>query len=81
MTNLQKDYELERKFKAGPITATVWKPSEEGKSFLTAIEKSFKDKEGNWTSTNQFTVKDLATVSMLANKAFDYLTQQVYGQE
>ena len=47
----------EKKFKAGAITATVW--SNEGQSKAgeaitfssVAIERNYKDKEGNWNKT------------------------------
>ena len=62
-----------KKFKAGSVSATIWKSKEE-KTLLTVFEKSYKDKEGQWHNTNHFTVADLATISWLARQAFDYNT-------
>ena len=44
----------DKKIRAGPITATIWKASEgEGKSLLVVFDKSYRDKEGNWKQTDQ----------------------------
>ena len=67
----------EKKFRAGAVTATIWKAKEaEGKRFLVVFDKSYKDKEGNWKSTNHFTGADLATVGWLAKRAFDYIADE-----
>ncbi|NQU78222.1 hypothetical protein HQ545_00475 [Candidatus Woesearchaeota archaeon] len=67
----------EKKFKAGSITATIWKAKQEGsKTLLTVFEKSYKNKEDEWQTTNHFTARDLPVVSWLAKQAFEFVTDK-----
>lgn len=64
----------EKKFRLGPISATIWKAKEgTGSGLLTVFEKSYKDKEGNWATTNHLTARDLVAIAWLAQKALDYV--------
>ncbi len=54
----------EKKIRAGAISATIWQNNveREGKvsSFNSiSLERVYKDKEGNWQSTNTFRTNDL----------------------
>ncbi|MCK4522474.1 MAG: hypothetical protein KAU20_07915 [Nanoarchaeota archaeon] len=72
----------EKKFKAGGVTATVWKNNgtdKEGKptTFNTiAIERNYTDKENKWQSTSSFRLMDLPKVALVANKAYEYLVMK-----
>jgi hypothetical protein len=69
----------EKKFRAGAIAATVW--ANEGKnkdgeknSFNTiSFERSYKDKEGKWKSTNSLRINDLPRAVVVLNKAYEYI--------
>ncbi|MBW3023326.1 hypothetical protein KY308_04445 [Candidatus Woesearchaeota archaeon] len=66
----------EKKFRAGPITATIWKNSTEDgeREFNTvSFERGYKDKNGEWKSTNSLRVNDLPKAAMVLNKAYEYL--------
>jgi hypothetical protein len=68
----------EQRFKAGAITATVWKndviKDGDNASFNSiTIERSYKDKDGNWQTTHSFRTNDLPRLALVAQKAFDYV--------
>lgn len=68
----------EKKFRCGGVAATIWKNNakKDGKDiefFSVNIERSYKDKDGNWQKTNSFGVNDLHKVSVVAEKAFSFL--------
>jgi hypothetical protein len=69
----------ERKIRAGAICATIWQNSsskEDGKetSYNTiSLERVYKDKEGKWQSTNSFRINDLPKLSLIAQKAYEYV--------
>ena len=68
----------EQKFRAGSITATVWKNDivKDGvnASFNSiTLERSYKDKDGNWQTTHSFRINDLPRLSMVTQKAFEYV--------
>lgn len=63
----------EQKYSASGITATVWTNTKDGKTFRTvSFDKRYKDKEGNWKSTNSLHVSDLPKAIMVLGKAFEY---------
>ncbi len=63
----------EQKYSAGGITATVWANTKDGKTFHNvSFDKRYKDKEGNWKSTNSLNVTDLPKAIMVLGKAFEY---------
>ena len=64
----------ERTFRAGPLSATIWK-STEG-TFATVFEKRYKDAENKWTSTNRFSTSELATLAWPARQCFEYLIER-----
>ncbi len=64
----------EKKFKAGAISATVWKnDGQKGQYRTVQLTRSFRDKSEAWKSTSSFRVADLPKVALVANKAFEYL--------
>ncbi|PLW80914.1 hypothetical protein C0585_00385 [Candidatus Woesearchaeota archaeon] len=73
----QNPNQPELKLSAGPIKATVWKnhsKKEDGQdseySTIT-LERVYKDKEGNWQSTNIFRVSDLPKAQALLNRLYE----------
>ena len=68
-----------KKFKAGAIDASIWENilEKNGKVFKTysvTIERRYLDNSDKWKSTNSFKVNDLPRVTLVTEKAFDYLT-------
>ena len=69
----------ETKFRAGTITATIWKNTSqkggEEKEYKTVtFERSYKDKSDEWKTTNSMMVSDLPKAMVVLGKAYEYLT-------
>lgn len=67
----------EKKFRAGGITATIWKNTlkDGDKSFdvrSVNLERSYKDKEGNWQNTNSMRSSDLPRAILVLQKAYEF---------
>ena len=69
----------EKKFIAGAVSATIWqnrgirRNGEEAQFRTISIDRKYKDKGGNWQTTNTFRVNDLPRVSVVLNRAYEYL--------
>ena len=69
----------EKKFRAGAVSATVWKnqakntTNGDGTYFSISVERCFKDKDDKWQSTSSFRLSDLPKVSLVTQKAYEYL--------
>lgn len=69
----------EKKFRAGPITATIWRnATDDGtREFNTvSFERVYKDKSGEWKNTNSLRINDLPKAAMVLSKAYEYLALQ-----
>lgn len=70
----------ERKFRAGAISATVWKNErlkQNGESFTAhtvSLERSYKDKSGQWKSTSSFRPQDLPKARLVIDEAFKFIS-------
>lgn len=68
----------EKKFKAGAISATIWKNdvSKDGKTMTfrsVSLERNYKDKDGNWKSTHTMRSNDLPKARIVLDKAYEFL--------
>ena len=66
----------EKKFRAGAVTATIWKnTSNDGESEFNTIsfERGYKDKNGEWKSTSSLRIADIPKAVVVLNKAYEYL--------
>jgi hypothetical protein len=69
----------EKKFRAAPVSATIWsnegtnKAGEKVEYKSISLERNYKDKEGNWKSTNSLRTMDLPKAVLVLNKAYEYL--------
>ncbi|MCB9358644.1 hypothetical protein H6503_01810 [Candidatus Woesearchaeota archaeon] len=68
----------DKRFKAGSITATVWLNNIEKDGKLASyssitLERSYKDKDGNWQTTNSFRSNDLPKLALVAQKAYEHV--------
>lgn len=82
-TNIEKQGNYpEKKFRAGAICATVWsnkapkKDGEESEYRTISLERVYKDKEGNWQSSNSFRVTDLPKATVILQRAYEFLVLQ-----
>lgn len=76
----------ERKFRASPITATIWTNEAKGKDGATnlfrtiTLERTYKDKQDAWKTTNSLRVNDLPKAVLVLNKAFEYVNIKEEGE-
>ncbi len=69
----------EKKLRAGAVSATIWlnhgqsKNGEEAEYRTISLERSYKDKAGQWQSTNSFRIADLPKANVLLQKAYEFL--------
>ena len=65
-----------KKFNVGAVQAAVWNnDSKEGKQFFSiSFDKRYKDKEGNWKSSNSLKTVDLPKAILALQKAFEYVS-------
>jgi len=72
----------EKKFSTGSLVATVWEnqaKSKEGDnvSFRTvSFQRRYKDKDGEWQSTNTLRINDLPKASLILGKAYEYIVMK-----
>ncbi|MBN1645665.1 hypothetical protein JW868_01345 [Candidatus Woesearchaeota archaeon] len=69
----------EKKFRSGAISATIWanqSVSKEGKAYeykSVTFERSFKDKDDKWHTTNNLRMNDLPKATLVLQKAYEHL--------
>ena len=69
----------EKKFRAGSVSATIWKNEGTNKQnekyeFNTiSIQRNYTDKDGNWKSTNSLRVSDLPKAELVLRKAYEHI--------
>jgi hypothetical protein len=69
----------EKKLSAGPVQLAIWK--KQGKNdkatYTVSIEKRYKDKDGNWQSTNYLNPYDIPKAQLVLAEAFRYLNLKI----
>jgi len=84
---MEEKNQPEKKFSTGAISATVWKNvgvSKDGKPFEShsvSLQRRYKDKTGQWQSTNSLRVNDLPKVALVIEEAFRYLVLNGHTDE
>ena len=74
------DKKPEMKFRAGAVTATIWRNASEKGSYGTVqLERSYMDRENKWKSTGSLRVNDLPKASLVLQKAYEYLAVKQDG--
>lgn len=68
----------ETKFRSGAIAATIWSNEavRDGKKVeykTVSFERSYKDKNDQWQSTNSLRTQDLPKAILVLNKAYEHL--------
>lgn len=75
----------EVKFSTGAIQVTVWNNAGQSKTGeateykTVSFGRRYKDKKGEWKSTNSLRLNDLPRAVVLLNKAFEYLVLKNQG--
>lgn len=76
----------EKKFRASPVTATIWANEVKNKDGETRIyrtinlDRTYKDKEGSWKTTSSLRVNDLPKAMLVLNKAYEYIIVREEGE-
>ena len=76
----------DNKFKAGAVTATVWANEmndRQGNKFsvyTVAFARNYKDRDGNWKSTNSVRVNDIPKLQLVAQETYEYLVRKGNGE-
>jgi len=70
-----------KKFRAGAVTATIWNNTREVKGSevefsSVQIDRSYKDKSGDWKRTNSFGPSDLPRLILVAQEAYKFLVSK-----
>ncbi len=75
----------EKKFRAGAVSATIWKNKNKSKSgeeveYMTvSLDRNYKDKDDKWQSTHSMRINDLPKAALVVNKAYEYLVLKERG--
>jgi len=75
----------EKKFRASPVSATIWAnevQTKEGETRLyrtVILERTYKDKDGVWKSTSSLRANDLPKAVLVLNKAYEYVSIKEEG--
>ena len=69
----------EKKIRSGAISATIWNNEQESqtgpvKYRTVSFERSYKDKNGQWQSTNKLRAGDIPRAVLVLNKAYEYIS-------
>jgi hypothetical protein len=77
----------EKKISTGAISATIWRNNGTSKRTGGAVEyntitlqRRYKDKEGNWQTSNSMRVSDLPKATLVLQKAYEYLVLREQGE-
>jgi|GEM_PF-1721006 len=70
-----------KEFASASIRAVIWENEREkkGQKFIThtvRVERTYKDQNDEWQSTNGFRQSDLPNVELVVRKAFEFLTMR-----
>ena len=70
----------EKKFRAGAVSATVWKNAGKGSQGTeqfeyrsVSFERSYKDPQGNWKTTSSLRMNDLPKALLVLEKAYEFI--------
>jgi hypothetical protein len=73
--------------KAGALEAACWKSVAKGEDgrdrdfFTVTIERSYKDKDGNWQHTGSLRRQDLLPMARLLGQAYDKLSAKAPSED
>ncbi len=76
----------EKKFRAGAISATVWKNQAEkdGKTVeyrTVSFERNYLNKNNEWKTTSSLRLNDLPKAVLVLQKAYEYISLKGYSED
>jgi len=71
----------DKKFRAGAISATVWKNHSEKNGAVVeyrtvSLDRNYQNNKGEWNSTNTFRSSDLPKAMLVLQKAYEYIVMK-----
>jgi hypothetical protein len=67
----------EKKFRAGAVSATIWRNSSEKGPYSTiSLERGYKDKNGQWQKATSLRLNDLPRAAVVLEEAYKYLVMK-----
>jgi len=65
------------KIRHGAVSASIWQQEgDKGPLFNVTFQRSYKDGEDTWKNSNNFGRRDLLVVSLIAARAFEWISGQ-----
>ena len=70
-----------KKFQAGQVCASIWENEVtiDGRNVTmlkTSIERRYKDRDGNWQSSNSLSQNEIPKAVLVLNKAFEWINEK-----
>lgn len=71
-----------KKLSAGGVQAAVWQNTrkrndgEEYKEYSVSLDRSYKDKNGEWQSTSSLRESDIPKAALLLNQAYEFIVMK-----
>lgn len=63
-------------YRLGNVSATIWPNEVNDRTYYrTEIARSYKDKDGNWQTSNSFSHDELLNVAKIAERAEEYIAR------
>ena len=77
---------VEKKFRAGAVTATVWANKRKigKKTFVlqsVSLQRAYQDEDGEWQYTSSLGVNDLAKAALVLGKAYEFMVCPVAEEQ
>jgi len=76
----QQNNQPAKEFRAGAISASVWRNEESQQDgsvrvrHSVKIQKRYRDKDGTWQDSDYFFPEDLPKLELVARKAFEFIS-------
>lgn len=76
-----------KKFRAGAVSATVWKNDKKNKQgdkfteYAVSLERNYTDKEGKWNTTSSMKTNDLPKAELVSRQAYEFLVTKLGKEE
>ena len=63
-----------KSIRAGGVKATIWENTNSDNQVFNTIvvDRTYKDKKGEWQVTNSFRITDLPKIALVSQKAFEF---------
>ena len=69
----------EKNIRVGPVRAAIWKQTSQTRdgqpfeSFKVVLERSYRDRNGQWQNTNRYDPNDIPKAILAMQKAYEFI--------